>query len=230
MYLARGALNCASREVQRDISDAAHLHRTIMNAFRDDVGAHPRKALGVLYRVDEHRSRQELALFIQSAERPDFSRLPPGYFASPVDDLDRALAGGGENPSVRSVSKERAAIAVGDRLAFRLRANTTRKILTKSLADGTKQNGKRVPVRGDEARLDWLARHAEGAGFSVANARVNEVVQRGMRGGSRLTLAGALFEGILVVRNVERFVHALESGIGPAKAYGFGLLSIARVP
>lgn len=44
-----------------------------------------------------------------------------------------------------------------------------------------------------------------------------------------MTVGGALFEGVLVVDNVDRFVRALESGIGPAKAYGFGLLSIARV-
>jgi CRISPR system Cascade subunit CasE len=230
MYLARGVLNPASRDVQRDLSDAAQFHRTLMKAFRDHVGANPREALGVLYRVDENRSRQEILLFVQSAEKPDFSRMPSGYFASPADDLDLALAGDDGNPRVRSLSKERASIAAGDRLAFRLRANTTRKILTKSLTDGTKQNGKRVPVRGDEARLGWLERRAAKAGFAVADLRMSEVSQRGARGVSRLTLAGALFEGVLVVRDADLFRKALESGIGPAKAYGFGLLSIARAP
>ena len=228
MYLARGVLSPASRDVQRDLSDAAHLHRTVMKAFRDQVVQDPRKALGVLYRVDESHSRREIVLFVQSGERPDFSRLPPGYFASPADDLDLALAGDEGNPRVRTVREERAGIVTGDRLTFRLRANTTRKILTKSLPDGTKQNGKRVAVRGDEARLGWLRRHAEHAGFAVTDVRVSEVGQRGARGAARLTHAGALFEGVLVVRDADLFRKALDSGIGPAKAYGFGLLSIAR--
>jgi CRISPR system Cascade subunit CasE len=228
MYLARGVLNPASRDVQRDLSDAAHLHRTILKSFPNHVGGTPRKTLGVLYRVDENRRSAELVLFVQSASRPDFTHLPPGYFASSADDLDLALQGDG-NPRIRSLGQERAALTVGDRLVFRLQANATRKILTKSLADGTKQNGKRVPVRDDEARLDWLRRHAETAGFAVAEVRVSEVAKRtGMRGAARLTLAGALFEGVLVVRDADLFRKALESGIGPAKAYGYGLLSIHR--
>jgi CRISPR system Cascade subunit CasE len=229
MYLARGVLNPASRDVQRDLSDAAHLHRTILKCFPNHVGGSPRKTLGVLYRVDENRRGAELVLFVQSASGPDFTHLPSGYFVSPTDDLDLALQGDDGNPRIRFLGQERAAIAVGDRLVFRLQANATRKILTKSLADGTKQNGKRVPVRGDEARLDWLRRHAEAAGFAVADVRVSEVAKRtGMRGAARLTLAGALFEGVLLVRDADLFRKALESGIGPAKAYGYGLLSIHR--
>ena len=45
--------------------------------------------------------------------------------------------------------------------------------------------------------------------------------------GHRLTFASVLFEGVLEVTDAERFRQALEQGIGSAKAYGFGLLSIA---
>ena len=45
---------------------------------------------------------------------------------------------------------------------------------------------------------------------------------------SRLTFASVLFDGELVVTDAELFRTALASGVGTSKAYGFGLLSIAR--
>jgi hypothetical protein len=38
-----------------------------------------------------------------------------------------------------------------------------------------------------------------------------------------------LFEGTFRVKNVAVLKGLLESGIGPAKAFGFGLLSVAPV-
>ena len=231
MYLARGVLNPVSRDVQRDLADPGNLHRTIMKVFPDHLGVDPRKMLNVLHRVDEDRLRREFVLFVQCAVRPDFSRLPSDYFASPTDDLDFALAGDFGNPRMRPVADEWLAVRAGLRFAFRLRANTTKKIDTKTGADGVRRHGRRVPVRGDEARMAWLARHAEAAGFAIddGNVRITEVAAAGGRGVKSVTVAGAQFDGILVVRDADLFRAALESGIGPAKAYGFGLLSIAPV-
>ena len=44
----------------------------------------------------------------------------------------------------------------------------------------------------------------------------------------KLTLAGASFEGNLAVTDADAFRAALAAGIGPGKAFGFGLLSIQR--
>ena len=44
----------------------------------------------------------------------------------------------------------------------------------------------------------------------------------------KVTLRTVVFEGVLTVRNLEHFKHALVSGIGRAKAYGCGLLTIAH--
>jgi CRISPR system Cascade subunit CasE len=205
------------------------MHRTVMKVFPDHLGSDPRKRVGVLHRIDEDRRRGEIVLFLQSTEKPDFSRLPSGYFASIADDLDRALASESDNPQVRSVAREREGIAVKDRFVFRLQANTTKKILTKSLADGTKQNGKRVPVRGDEERLRWLSRRAAQGGFRVEAVRISEVHLVGDRAKEdHLSFAGVVFDGALSVTDVVAFRQALETGIGPAKAFGFGLLSLSR--
>ncbi|MGH7298183.1 MAG: type I-E CRISPR-associated protein Cas6/Cse3/CasE [Polyangiaceae bacterium] len=226
MYLARAYLNPASRAVRLDLANPTSLHRTVMRAFPDGDCREARKHHGVLHRLDEDARRGRFVLLLQSGTRPDLARLPEGYFLDLQDDFE--LAGSGaENPALRKVGEERAHIAAGDRFGFRLRANTTRKILTKSLADGTKKNGKRVPVRGDDGRLGWLERHAHAGGFALVDVRVSEVSpQSGGRGSARITLAGAQFEGLLVVRDPPLFRGALGRGIGPGKAYGYGLLSI----
>jgi CRISPR system Cascade subunit CasE len=124
------------------------------------------------------------------------------------------------------VKQERAGIRAGDSFLFRLKANTTRKILTKSGADGARNNGKRVPVRGEVERHAWLSRHALASGFKFGDVRITELGAKGRPGGVRL--AGAVFDGALQVEDAARFVAALAEGVGPAKAYGFGLLSIRR--
>jgi CRISPR system Cascade subunit CasE len=43
-----------------------------------------------------------------------------------------------------------------------------------------------------------------------------------------LTHHAVRFDGLLVVTDPERLRHALRAGIGSAKGFGFGLLSLAR--
>jgi CRISPR system Cascade subunit CasE len=227
MYLARAFLNPVSRAVRADLADVMGLHRTLMRAFPDNAGPSPRKQHGVLHRVDEDAQRGRVVLLVQSATRPDFAQLPAGYILDLGDDFDLG-AGVPDNPAVRAVDEERQRIVGDDRFAFRLRANTTKRILTKSGPDGKRRNGKRVPVRGDEGRLAWLARHAQEAGFALEDVRVIEVPARSGGGRRDLTFAGTTFEGRLRVTNADAFRTALAEGIGPAKAFGFGLLSIQR--
>jgi CRISPR system Cascade subunit CasE len=226
MFLARAFLNPTSRAVRDDLADAVELHRRLMRAFPDDLGPSARKRHGILHRVDEDTRRGRVVLLVQSATRPDFARLPAGYLLDLRDDFDLA-AGVPENPAVREVDAERERIAAGDRFAFRLRANTTRKVPKLDQAGARTKNGKRVPVRGDEGRLAWLGRHALEAGFKVEDVRLVELPARSSRGRD-ITLAGALFEGILSVTDAGAFRKALAEGIGPGKAFGFGLLSIQR--
>ncbi len=228
MFLARAFLNPISRAVRADLADPVSLHRTIMRAFPDDAGPRAREAHAVLHRVDEDARRGRFVLHVQSATRPDFSRLDASYFLDLGDDLDLTGTGGLENPAVRDVDDERSRIGAGDRFVFRLRANTTRKI-TKLVKDTNlpTKNGQRVPVRGEEGRLAWLERHASKAGFRVGDVQVIEVPSVSSRGTGR-SFAGASFEGHLLVTDPGAFREGLAKGLGPAKAFGFGLLSIQR--
>jgi len=221
MFLSLLRLEPRSASVQRDIRDPHFLHRTIMRAFPDiiDPEVKARAYFGVLYRLEMDRRRGRILLYVQSRIEPDWSFLPPDYL---VND-------GMPNPAVKSVERAYASLREGRVLRFRLRANPTRKIDTKSGPNGERRNGRRVPLSGVDAQVEWLARKGEQHGFQLLQATIAatgaaELVQSYSTG---RTFQGVLYEGRLVVRDAERFREALANGVGPGKAYGFGLLSIA---
>ncbi len=227
MFLMRAFLNPDSTAVRADLTNPERLHKTVMRAFADLEGPLARQENAILHRLD-HDQGGRLVLLVQSALRPDLSRWPTGYVADVRADIDFAFSHP-ENPAVRDVSKERAGINAGRRFLFRLKANTTKRLSAKSPGVIAGQVGKRVPVRGDDARRQWLSRHAAVSGFDLdlGSVRITELPAAGGSGGKRVTVAGAVFDGVLVVSDQEKFRLALQQGIGPAKAYGFGLLSIA---
>jgi CRISPR system Cascade subunit CasE len=128
-------------------------------------------------------------------------------------------------------------VALGGRYRFRLEANAVVRLRDASkFRDGTPVRagwaGKRVGVRGDADSLEsWLKRRAVGSGFRLEHLTLAQAgyafVQRpaGPAGGVRLRTAR--YEGVLSVVDPAGFRCALISGIGPAKAFGFGLLTIA---
>jgi len=223
MYLTRMFLDHTSRNVRFDAANPDGLHKTVMRLFPDHVGIEPRKTLGILHRLDESADGR-LVLHVQSRSRPEFAKLLQGYLLDLRRDPDLLHSGVDENPAVRDVSTERGAIRPGDRFLFRLKANTTRKIGTKSAPDGQRVNGRRVPVRGEGERIDWLSRHAASGGFEVSGVRVRELAAQGRSA----RFAGALFDGLLEVKEPAQFCAQVEAGVGPAKAFGFGLLSLRR--
>ncbi len=229
IYLSRLVLNARHRLVQTDLADCQALHRRVMSGFPDVTAPQARAALGVLYRLDPGLPGGGPILLVQSRTIPDWSRLPAGYLSEGEET--------GGNPACKRVDGAFAAIAAGDLLVFRLLANPTKRL---ALAHGEgRRLGPRVEHRGEEAQLAWLRRRAEQAGFTVGPVRTAPGVPnvlvvpggkvRGRRGaGGPLTLAAVRFDGLLRVTEPDRFRQALAEGIGPGKAYGFGLLSVAR--
>jgi CRISPR system Cascade subunit CasE len=235
LYLSRLLLNPRDRAVQRDLADCGALHRRVMSLFPDDlVGDNARAQLCVLYRLDGMGRTGEFALLVQARVAPDWSNLPgPRYL--------RETSGRPLNPDCKRVDDRYAALRAGAVLAFRLRANPTRKIETKSGPDGERRHGRRVELVREEEQLAWLSRKGEQAGFRVLVARGQPEralgdKQRGWQpaasGGATepsrcLTFAAVLYEGLLRVTDGDLFRQTLEQGIGPGRAYGFGLLSVA---
>lgn len=221
MYLSLLRLNPASPAVQRDLRDVAGMHRTIMKAFPDilDPELEARAYFGVLHRLEFDRRSGRILLYVQSRAEPDWSQLPEGYLY-PDDGMP--------NPAVKPVGEIYAGLKEGRVLRFRLRANPTRKVDTRSGPDGSRRNGRRVPLRGLEEQIRWLARKAEASGFALLQATVaaTGAAELVRSYGTGRTFQGVLFEGRLVVRDPVRFQKALAAGIGPGKAFGFGLLSV----
>ncbi len=224
MYLSRLLLNPQSRAVCRDLADCQELHRTIMSAFpQTEAPGRARERFGVLHRLDVDRRRGRLTLLVQSLVVPDWTRLPDDYLIHTV---------GEENPAVKPVGRIFQALAPGTVLSFRLRANPTRKIDTKTGPDGLRRHGRRVELVQEEQQIAWLKRKGCEGGFAVLSLRVGGLTkEKGRRRDGRtapLTLAGVLFEGHLRITDPQKFVsHALARGLGPGKAYGLGLLSLA---
>jgi len=233
MYLSKLTLNLKSRTVQNDLADCQSLHRRLMAAFpQAPVDANAREYFGVLYRLDFDRGEEPL--LVQSRVEPDWSRLPGDYVY-------------GALPKIKDLTEAYSVLAAGQVLTFRLRANVTKKINTKSGPDGKRRHGARVEVWDEERRLEWLTRKGAAAGFDILIARVNGGRQYPMvranpggkvwgkkktraeqaEGKGRITFGGVVFEGALRISDPARFREAVAAGIGPAKAYGFGLLSVA---
>jgi CRISPR system Cascade subunit CasE len=232
IYLSRLVPNLRNREARRDLADCMAMHRTLMSALPDKLSSigGARAEGGLLYRVESVASGA-IWLLVQSALLPDWTHLPE-FWLHP----DAA-------PQVKEITEALGRIELGSVLRFKLVANPTRKICTKSSADGSKNNGKRVQLRDEEEWLAWLDRKARESGFRLKAVRAASHVPdvrsgRDLRAtgrqsrpdgsSSRLTFYGVVFEGRLEVIDPALFHACLRAGIGPGKAYGYGLLSLAQ--
>lgn len=143
-------------------------------------------------------------------------------------------------------------LAAGDRLQFSLRANATvaRRIDSAQrrgkpcdvVMDAVyrSQKGERADARREAvstAGLRWLAAQGERCGFSVCTdeesipASVRVTAYRTLRiehAGPAARIGVLDLEGLLEVRDPDRFTPALENGFGRAKAFGCGLMLIRR--
>ncbi|MHB1504467.1 MAG: type I-E CRISPR-associated protein Cas6/Cse3/CasE [Acidimicrobiales bacterium] len=215
--LTRIRLHRDSRYVLRLVSNPVELHRRVMIAFDHVDGPAARESLGVLWRYGLDAAGRP-TLTVQSNSEGDWSS-----FAKMAESV--------ESKNIDAVLDS---LKQGQVLRFLLRANATRKIRVMNDLGTARSNGTRVPLRTPERALDWLVRHGEPAGFEVVKRLgapavdiSSEPPSRGRRGPSVVTVEGTLFEGLLTVRDPQALARAARVGIGPAKAYGCGLLSLA---
>jgi len=120
----------------------------------------------------------------------------------------------------------------GRKYRFRLLANPTRKIDTKTGPDGKKRNGKRVAVPADKLE-EWMYIRSERAGFFIdkdsLSVKPSYVYINNSKDGKGQQLRAARYEGIISISDPVKFKEAVVSGIGSGKGYGFGLISVAGI-
>lgn len=216
LYLSRLRLDPRRHVVQRALANSQHLHQQVMSAF-SDAGGQGREAYGVLFRVETDPATGTPALLVQSVVRPNWAQSAAG-----------SLLVAGSEATCKDVSTAYAGIIAGARLRFRLRANPTRRVHATQRDD--RLAGKRVDLRTDDQRQEWIKRKLVDAGCELADCVIrDEPAQRGAREGKRLTHGAVIFDGILRVADPPLLQAAIRLGVGPGKAYGFGLLSVAPV-
>jgi CRISPR system Cascade subunit CasE len=118
------------------------------------------------------------------------------------------------------------------RYAFQLCANPTKKV-SKERPDGSlTKNGRRVPLGKREQLLEWIKRKGEHGGFAVDEATLRTFSRgRGYfkKNGESGLHSAVEFQGVLTVTDPAKFHETFTRGVGPAKAFGFGLLVIAPI-
>lgn len=231
MFLSKLTLNPRDRQVRSDMARPYEMHKTIWNRF-PTLRRDPTKGENldrILFRVDTDRHGGNPFVLVQSEIEPDWTSLPAGYLARPA-----------ESKPFEPL------FAVGQRLRFRLRANPTKKEggSTKSerLA-GVKKNGKRIALSHENDQIAWLLDKGQQGGFTtpgqwrdqdrvkIPDFRVDVVPEGWIRCGKEGHRDGEFFavrfDGVLSVTDLALFRKTLQQGIGSAKGFGFGLLSIA---
>ena len=115
----------------------------------------------------------------------------------------------------------------GQAFYFRLRANPTIKKF---------MNNKpmRLGILRESDQIEWLRRKGATDGFAILNYRITPegMVKNEKRNDIEkfsLNMLSVRFDGKLKITDSDLFRKALECGIGSAKGFGFGLLSIAPV-
>ena len=184
----------------------------------------PRNAdAGFLFRIDPELGGS-VSILVLSALKPDWDYA--------FQNAGFLLAAPPSEPRSFLLNMEKGSV-----LRFQLVANPTKRLRRDSCyANGEKIDekwvGRRVPVPLDRME-EWLARKAEANGFrisEVAHLQAGYVYfDRKPEKGTGQKLRSVRYEGILKVTDAEKLHKAMISGIGPAKAFGFGLLSLASV-
>ena len=165
---------------------------------------------GFLFRVEENQPGRGATIIMQSVNPPQ-----TGSEGAKVVRLSNPF-----DPSLRP----------GDRLRFLLTANPVKTITD---ADGrTNAKGEvkkcRVPLIREEEQRVWLAHKLNGAAeLETLELRTGRPLY--FRKKVTGKIVSVTFEGLLRVTDGNAFVSLLKNGLGPAKAFGCGLMLVKRI-
>lgn len=227
MYFSRIQLNPQRRESRKLLANPRAMHGAVEACFAPihDVQEGARN----LWRVDADRA--DVRLYVVSPEVPDMQHLVEnaGWESSPVEtiDYDRFLEG----------------LRTGQEYSFRVTVNPVKRQFVQG------QRGKLMPHLTEEQQLAWFDERSSGWGFETlefpqergtpdedATVKSVRVVQRHDRvfgkldGDSRRTVTQrqVTIAGQLRVTSADLLRSHLTGGMGRGKAYGCGLMTLAR--
>lgn len=238
MYLTRITLSPTAFRARHLLGSPQNLHAALAASFpvSGDKNADGSPVERILWRLDHSTTQPEPVLFVASPAGPDMNEA-----AERITTPDRIVT--------KHYAPVLAAVAAGDVYSFRLAANPTRyqrRDTKTEAANGHIHTHDRVPLHRHDQQVDWLARKLSDAGAEPRlttggnDTGVADVIVDGERSytftrhdpnrqrRAAATVKRVDFKGHLTVTDPARFRAALTHGIGPAKGYGCGLLTIAR--
>jgi len=194
------------------------MHAEILNAFPDPPTGDRRGEARILWRLDDEG--RHTFLYVTSPDAPDLNKL--------TEEAGWETAPGAVKPYGDFIRRLR----VGSRWGFRLTANPVR--YTKRPGD---RRGRRSPHVTVGYQEEWLQEKARQHGFDLTEGDGHSFILTKRRtlqftrsdSTNRVTIATAQFDGELRVSDAEALRAALRGGIGPAKAYGCGMLTLAPI-
>lgn len=225
MFISRIALNKARYGARQLISSPYKLHAAVECAFPPNAVRNNDEGR-ILWRLDTSVADNGVWLYVVSPEKPDFMHI--------VEQAGWPMHAEWETKNYEPLLER---IAKGQRWHFKLRANPVRK--AKEDRGRRRRNGGIVgKVQGHvtvDQQLQWLIDRSASYGFAILcdqNDRPDVVVRERhkenfKRADATVTLVTVVFEGCLEVTDAELFCKTLCQGIGRAKGFGCGLLTIA---
>lgn len=231
-YLSRIWLNPLRTKTQSYLRNRHALHATVLGGLsRQPVTER------VLWRLDT-ADRHRLGLLVLTRTRPSWEHL-----------VEQAGWPGSDDPQalIRPYQPLLDQVTRGRQFAFRLHANTVgavKKPMKPSpqqrarLTATTRPRGARVPHRTVGHQLTWLHSRLEKWGFQPLagdhGPTAYLVAQQQLRFTKhdnnqprRITLQTATFEGLVEIIDPQAAQSSLLDGVGPGKAYGLGLITLA---
>jgi CRISPR system Cascade subunit CasE len=231
MYLTRFQINPARRGARKLLSSPHVMHAAVLAGFPDPAvtgttTAGP-TAIGpgggrILWRLDQHTPPQ-VSLYIASPTEPDLTHL-----------VEQAGWPTTNTWHTRPYTPFLTSLRPGQQWAFRLTANPVRYGNPPKNAPNPTQRQRFGHVTATQQQ-QWLLDRAERAGFRLTTNTSgeteltvhNRATHTFRRGTGTVTLRTATFDGRLEVTDADVLRTVLTGGLGHAKAYGCGLLTLA---
>lgn len=208
MYLSRVEIDIFSKKNIKSLYNLGAYHSWVEDCFPDEKIEHIRSRK--LWRIDKLFNKY--FLLIVSEKKPNFEILEKYGVKGTAEskEYDKFL----EN------------LKNGMRAKFRIVLNP---VISKKTDDSEKR-GRIFPHTTIKYQLKYLEDRAEKNGFILEDcnivSRSMETLKKENKNNNFVKVA---YEGILCIKDVEKFRNTLKKGIGKEKAYGFGMLTIIPI-
>ena len=212
MYLSRIELATQNHNTRRALLSPQILHAAIEGCFPNKATEKERK----LWRLD--LLHDKLYLLLLSPEVPSLTHFSEQFCTS------------GTVGETKNYDLFLATIRAGQQWQFRLRGNAVHSVVE------NKERGVRGKIYAHvtaQRQREWLIKKSTTCGFTLDKhsfeaVETNQLHFQRNKGNPPVIINATVFEGGLMVTDAEMFTQALTHGVGRAKAYGCGLLTIAK--